>query len=200
MVQKVNDSCGMKESDTGLAVPSEWDLNSDKQMMQEEQPLQFVVGLRDKVSPMDIEEGMHVVELPMLHPEKFVKLGIDRSKGILCYGPPETGKTLLTCAVANQQMLALFMSLAVRLSRIDAIGGAQFDDGSGGGNEVQRTMLEIVNQLDGFDSRGNIKVLMATNRLDMLDPALFNQDSWTGRLSLGCLTLKVGPSRSTHRP
>jgi 26S proteasome regulatory subunit T1 len=47
---------------------------------------------------------------------------------------------------------------------VDAIGGARFDDGAGGDNEVQRTMLEIVNQLDGFDARGNIKVLMATNR------------------------------------
>ena len=58
------------------------------------------------------------------------------------------------------------------LAQIDAIGGARFDDGAGGDNEVQRTMLEIVNQLDGFDSRGNIKVLMATNRPDTLDPAL----------------------------
>ena len=55
---------------------------------------------------------------------------------------------------------------------IDAIGGARFQDGSGGENEVQRTMLEIVNQLDGFESRGNIKVIMATNRPDTLDPAL----------------------------
>ena len=55
---------------------------------------------------------------------------------------------------------------------VDAIGGARFDDGQGGDNEVQRTMLEIVNQLDGFDARGNVKVLMATNRPDVLDPAL----------------------------
>ena len=55
---------------------------------------------------------------------------------------------------------------------IDAIGGARFDDGQGGDNEVQRTMLELINQLDGFDPRGNIKVLMATNRPDTLDPAL----------------------------
>lgn len=47
---------------------------------------------------------------------------------------------------------------------VDAIGGARFDDGAGGDNEVQRTMLELINQLDGFDPRGNIKVLMATNR------------------------------------
>ncbi len=56
--------------------------------------------------------------------------------------------------------------------KIDAVGGARFDDGAGGDNEVQRTMLELINQLDGFDARGNIKVLMATNRPDTLDPAL----------------------------
>ncbi len=54
----------------------------------------------------------------------------------------------------------------------DAVGGVRFDDGAGGDNEVQRTMLELINQLDGFDPRGNIKVLMATNRPDTLDPAL----------------------------
>ncbi len=55
---------------------------------------------------------------------------------------------------------------------VDAIGGARFDDGAGGDNEVQRTMLQIVTELDGFDARGNVKVLMATNRPDTLDPAL----------------------------
>uniref|UniRef100_I1KHK3 AAA+ ATPase domain-containing protein n=1 Tax=Glycine max TaxID=3847 RepID=I1KHK3_SOYBN len=268
MAKKVNDLCGIKESDTGLAAPSQWDLVSDKQMMQEEQPLQvarctkiinpnsedakyvinvkqiakFVVGLGDKVSPTDIEEGMRVgvdrnkyqiqiplppkidpsvtmmtveekpdvtyndvggckeqiekmrevVELPMLHPEKFVKLGIDPPKGVLCYGPPGTGKTLLARAVANRtdacfirvigsELVQKYVGEGARMVRelfqmarskkacivffdeVDAIGGARFDDGVGGDNEVQRTMLEIVNQLDGFDARGNIKVLMATN-------------------------------------
>jgi len=55
---------------------------------------------------------------------------------------------------------------------IDAVGGARFDDGAGGDNEVQRTMLELITQLDGFDSRGDVKVLMATNRIETLDPAL----------------------------
>ncbi|KAL0386648.1 UNVERIFIED_CONTAM: 26S proteasome regulatory subunitA [Sesamum latifolium] len=115
----------------------------------------------------------------MLHPEKFVKLGIDPPKGVLCYGPPGTGKTLLARAVANrtdacfirvigselvQKWHALKKSLHCIFDEVDAIGGARFDDGVGGDNEVQRTMLEIVNQLDGFDARGNIKVLMATNR------------------------------------
>ncbi|XVF27162.1 hypothetical protein REPUB_Repub14bG0082900 [Reevesia pubescens] len=103
-----------------------------------------------------IEKMREVVELPMLHPETFVKLGIDPLKGVLCYGPPGTGKTLRTDAC--------FIRVIGR--------GASFEDGAGGDNEVQRTMLEIVHQHDGFDARGNIKVLMATNRPDTLDPAL----------------------------
>ena len=68
---------------------------------------------------------------------------------------------------------------------IDAIGGARFDDGSGGDNEVQRTMLEIVNQLDGFEARGNIKVLMATNRPDTLDPALLRPGRLDRKIEFG---------------
>merc|ERR1711959_852877 len=70
------------------------------------------------------------------------------------------------------QMARSKKACLVFFDEVDAIGGARFDDGQGGDNEVQRTMLEIVNQLDGFDARGNIKVLMATNRPDTLDPAL----------------------------
>ncbi|KAJ6862653.1 hypothetical protein NC652_039496 [Populus alba x Populus x berolinensis] len=70
------------------------------------------------------------------------------------------------------QMARSKKACIVFFDEVDAIGGARFDDGVGGDNEVQRTMLEIVNQLDGFDARGNIKVLMATNRPDTLDPAL----------------------------
>lgn len=68
---------------------------------------------------------------------------------------------------------------------IDAIGGARFDDGAGGDNEVQRTMLELINQLDGFDPRGNIKVLMATNRPDTLDPALVRPGRLDRKIEFG---------------
>ncbi|CAL5407491.1 unnamed protein product [Camellia sinensis] len=134
-------------------------------------------------------------------PEKFVNLGIDPPKGVLCYGPPGTGKTLLARAVANRidacfiraigselvkkyvgegarlvhelfQMARSKKACIVFFDELDAIGGARFEDGVGGDNEVQRTMLEIVNQLDGFDARGNIKVLMATNRPDTLNPSV----------------------------
>jgi len=148
-----------------------------------------------------IEKLREVVETPLLHPERFVNLGIEPPKGILCYGPPGTGKTLCAKAVANRtdacfirvigsELVQKYVGEGARMVRelfemartkkacviffdeIDAVGGARFDDGAGGDNEVQRTMLELINQLDGFDPRGNIKVLMATNRPDTLDPAL----------------------------
>ena len=126
-------------------------------------------------------------------PERFVSLGIDPPKGVLLYGPPGTGKTLCARAVANRtdatfirvigsELVQKYVGEGARMVRelfemarskkaciiffdeVDAIGGARFDDGAGGDNEVQRTMLELINQLDGFDPRGNIKVLMATNR------------------------------------
>jgi len=286
----VSEMTGIKESDTGLAPPSQWDLVADKQMMQEKQPLQvakctkiidagqedakyiinvkqiakFVVGLGDRVAPTDIEEGMRVgvdrnkyqiqiplppkidptvtmmtveekpdvtykdvggskdqidklrevVETPLLHPERFVNLGIDPPKGVLLYGPPGTGKTLLARAVANRtdacfirvigsELVQKYVGEGARMVRelfqmartkkaciiffdeIDAIGGARFDDGAGGDNEVQRTMLELINQLDGFDPRGNIKVLMATNRPDTLDPALLRPGRLDRKVEFG---------------
>ena len=161
-----------------------------------------------------IEKMREVVELPMLHPEKFVSLGIDPPKGVLCYGPPGTGKTLLARAVANRtdacfirvigsELVQKYVGEGARMVRelftmarskkaclvffdeVDAIGGARFDDGAGGDNEVQRTMLEIVNQLDGFDSRGNVKVLMATNRPDTLDPALLRPGRLDRKVEFG---------------
>jgi len=148
-----------------------------------------------------IEKLREVVETPLLHPERFVNLGIEPPKGVLLYGPPGTGKTLCARAVANRtdacfirvigsELVQKYVGEGARMVRelfemartkkacliffdeIDAVGGARFDDGAGGDNEVQRTMLELINQLDGFDPRGNIKVLMATNRPDTLDPAL----------------------------
>lgn len=148
-----------------------------------------------------IEKLREVVELPLLSPERFVNLGIDPPKGILLYGPPGTGKTLCARAVANRtdatfirvigsELVQKYVGEGARMVRelfemartkkaciiffdeIDAIGGARFDDGAGGDNEVQRTMLELITQLDGFDPRGNIKVMFATNRPSTLDPAL----------------------------
>lgn len=149
-----------------------------------------------------IEKLREVVEIPLLHPERFVTLGIEPPKGVLLYGPPGTGKTLCARAVANRtdacfirvigsELVQKYVGEGARMVRelfemarskkaciiffdeIDAVGGARTaSEGEGTDNEVQRTMLELINQLDGFDARGNIKVLMATNRPDTLDPAL----------------------------
>lgn len=149
-----------------------------------------------------------------LQPEKFVNLGIEPPKGVLLFGPPGTGKTLCARAVANRtdacfirvigsELVQKYVGEGARMVRelfemarskkacliffdeIDAIGGARFDDGAGGDNEVQRTMLELINQLDGFDPRGNIKVLMATNRPDTLDPALMRPGRLDRKVEFG---------------
>lgn len=148
-----------------------------------------------------IDKLREIIEMPLLHPERFQTLGIDPPKGVLLYGPPGTGKTLLARAVANRtesvfirvigselvqkyigegarmvreifQMARSKKSCIIFFDEVDAFGGARSGDSEGGENEVQRTMLELITQLDGFDARGNIKVLMATNRPDTLDPAL----------------------------
>jgi 26S proteasome regulatory subunit T1 len=162
-----------------------------------------------------MEKLREVLETPLLHPERFVTLGIDPPKGILLFGPPGTGKTLSARAVANRtdacfirvigsELVQKYVGEGARMVRelftmarskracivffdeIDAIGGARTGgDENGNDNEVQRTMLQIVSELDGFDARGNIKVLMATNRPDTLDPALLRPGRLDRKVEFG---------------
>lgn len=148
-----------------------------------------------------IKEIKEVIELPVKHPELFEALGISQPKGVLLYGPPGTGKTLLARAVAHHtdctfirvsgsELVQKFIGEGSRMVRelfvmarqhspsiifmdeIDSIGSARLESGGGGDSEVQRTMLELLNQLDGFEPHQNIKIIMATNRIDILDSAL----------------------------
>jgi len=148
-----------------------------------------------------IQEIKEAVELPLTHPELYEEVGIKPPKGVILYGEPGTGKTLLAKAVANQtsatflrvvgsELIQKYLGDGPKLVRelfrvaeehapsivfideIDAIGTKRYESTSGGEREIQRTMLELLNQLDGFDPRGDVKVLMATNRIDSLDPAL----------------------------
>lgn len=148
-----------------------------------------------------IQEIKESVELPLTHPEYYEEMGIRPPKGVILYGPPGTGKTLLAKAVANQtsatflrvvgsELIQKYLGDGPKLVRelfrvaeehapsivfideIDAVGTKRYDSNSGGEREIQRTMLELLNQLDGFDSRGDVKVIMATNRIETLDPAL----------------------------
>ncbi|KAJ1759322.1 26S proteasome regulatory subunit 8, partial [Coemansia sp. RSA 2167] len=156
-----------------------------------------MIGGLDK----QIKEIKEVIELPVKHPELFEALGIAQPKGVLLYGPPGTGKTLLARAVAHHtdcrfirvsgsELVQKYIGEGSRMVRelfvmarehapsiifmdeIDSIGSSRGDSNSGGDSEVQRTMLELLNQLDGFEPTQNIKVIMATNRIDILDSAL----------------------------
>ncbi|XP_078163441.1 26S proteasome regulatory subunit 4 homolog isoform X2 [Carex rostrata] len=148
-----------------------------------------------------IQEIKEAVELPLTHPELYEDIGIKPPKGVILYGEPGTGKTLLAKAVANStsatflrvvgsELIQKYLGDGPKLVRelfrvaddlspsivfideIDAVGTKRYDAHSGGEREIQRTMLELLNQLDGFDSRGDVKVILATNRIDSLDPAL----------------------------
>ncbi|KAL6839440.1 hypothetical protein ACP4OV_030710 [Aristida adscensionis] len=139
----------------------------------------------DMIGGLDqqIKEIKEVIELPIKHPELFESLGIAQPKGVLLYGPPGTGKTLLALAVAHHtectfirvsgsELVQKYIGEGSRMVR-ELFVMARMNSGSRkGDSEVQRTMLELLNQLDGFEASNKIKVLMATNRIDILDKAL----------------------------
>jgi len=164
---------------------------------------------------------LQIIELPLLNPELFQRVGLKPPKGVLLYGPPGTGKTLLARAVAatldtnflkvvSSAIVDKYIGESARVVRemfgyarehepcvifmdeIDAIGGRRFSEGTSADREIQRTLMEVclfpllsslrkrstnargqlLNQMDGFDSLGRTKLIMATNRPDTLDPAL----------------------------
>merc|ERR1719341_1562199 len=137
-----------------------------------------------------IQEIKESVELPLTNPEMYETVGIMPPKGVILYGPPGTGKTLLAKAVANHtkatflrvvgsELIQKYLGDGPKLVRelfrvadehspsivfideIDAIGTKRYESNSGGEREIQRTMLELLNQLDGFDNRTETKVVMA---------------------------------------
>lgn len=153
-------------------------------------------GLDDQI--VEVKE---TVELPLTKPELFKKIGIDPPKGILLYGPPGTGKTLLAKAVANEtnatfikivasEFVKKYIGEGARLVRevfelakekapaiifideIDAVAAKRLKSSTSGDREVQRTLMQLLAELDGFESRGDIGIIGATNRPDILDPAL----------------------------
>jgi len=185
-------------------LPAEYD-SRVKAMEVDERPTEKYtdVGGLDK----QIEELAEAIILPMEHADRFKTLGITPPKGVLMYGAPGTGKTLMARACAAQtnacylklagpSLVQMFIGDGAKMVRdafelakekapaiifideLDAIGTKRFDSEKSGDREVQRTMLELLNQLDGFSSDERIKVIAATNRIDILDPALLR----SGRL------------------
>lgn len=148
-----------------------------------------------------IESLKEAVELPLTKPEIFERIGIEPPKGVLLFGPPGTGKTLLAKAVATQtdatfirvvgsEFVQKYIGEGARIVRdvfemarkkspsiifideLDAIGARRFTDAGSGDREVQRTLMQLLAEMDGFDPRGGVRLLAATNRPDILDPAL----------------------------
>jgi proteasome regulatory subunit len=155
-----------------------------------------VGGLDDQI--LEVRE---TVELPLVKPDLFKKIGIDPPKGVLLHGPPGTGKTLLAKAVAHEteatfirvigsELVQKFIGEGARYVReifemarkkaptillideLDAIAAVRMNDATSGDREVQRTLMQLLSELDGFDQRGDVKFIGATNRIDILDPAL----------------------------
>lgn len=148
-----------------------------------------------------IEEVIETLELPLTNPELFVDVGVEPPHGILLYGPPGNGKTLIAKAVAHRakatfirmsgsELVQKYIGEGARLVRdvfniarekapsivfideIDAVGSRRTYDGTTGSSEVNRTMVQLLAELDGFDTRGDVRIVAATNRIDLLDPAL----------------------------
>ena len=157
---------------------------------------QDIGGLADQL--LEVRE---TVELPLKRPDLFEKVGIEPPKGVLLYGPPGTGKTLVAKAIAHEteatfiriigsELVQKFIGEGARLVReifnmakqkaptilfideLDAIGSQRLKIATSGDREVQRTLMQLLSELDGFEQRGDVKIIGATNRVDILDPAL----------------------------
>ncbi|MBA2852145.1 proteasome regulatory subunit [Methanococcus maripaludis] len=179
-------------------LPKEKDYRAMAMEIEEKPDISFedIGGLNNQIR--DIKE---VVELPLKNPELFEKVGIVPPKGVLLYGPPGTGKTLLAKAVAYEtnasfvrvvgsELVKKFIGEGAKLVRdvfklakekspciifideIDAVASKRTESLTGGDREVQRTLMQLLAEMDGFDSRGDVKIIAATNRPDILDPAI----------------------------
>jgi len=190
-----------------------------------------VGGLRDAVREM-----REAVELPLVQPEVFERIGIEPPKGVLLFGVPGTGKTLLAKAVAHHtdatfirlaasELVQKYIGEGARLVRelfqlarekapsivfideLDAIGSSRYEASTSGDREVQRTLMQLLSEMDGFSPRGEVKIIAATNRPDMLDQALLRPGRFdrlievplpdaSGReeiLNIHCRRMALGP-------
>jgi proteasome regulatory subunit len=172
----------------------------------------FVLGMEIEEAPKvsygdigglgeQIREVKETVELPLLKPDLFGKVGIDPPRGVLLYGASGTGKTLVARAVAHEtkatfirvigsELVQKYIGEGARLVRemfdlarekapsivfideLDAIGARRLDTSTSGDREVHRTLMQLLAEIDGFDPRGEVRIIGATNRPDILDPAL----------------------------
>ncbi len=171
-------------------------------------------GLKDQL--LDLRE---TVELPLLQPELFEKVGIEPPKGVLLHGPPGSGKTLMVKAIAHEtkatfirvigsELVQKYIGEGARLVRevfaysrdnspsilfideLDAIGSRRLDIATSGDREVQRTLMQLLSEMDGFSPRGDVKIIGATNRVDILDPALLRPGRFDRHIEITLPTLE----------
>jgi proteasome regulatory subunit len=179
-------------------IATDFDIEASKFVILEKPNISWaeIGGLSD-----EIREIQEVIELPLLKPEVFRKVGIEPPKGLLLYGPPGTGKTILAKAVAAstnstfieivgselvqkfigegaklvKEVFALARSRApsiIFIDELDAIAAKRIELGTSGEREVQRTFMQLLAEIDGFESLGNVKIIGCTNRKDILDDAI----------------------------
>ncbi|MCK5183687.1 MAG: proteasome-activating nucleotidase [Candidatus Heimdallarchaeota archaeon] len=172
-------------------------------------------GLKNEL--LDLRE---TVELPLLQPELFESVGIEPPKGVLLHGPPGSGKTLMVKAIAHEtqatfirvigsELVQKYIGEGARLVRevfayardnspsilfideLDAIGSRRLDIATSGDREVQRTLMQLLSELDGFTPRGDVKIIGATNRVDILDPALLRPGRFDRVIEIGMPSKKA---------